>query len=100
MKFSEQLLLRTPADDCFFEFLITYLLQKQPSRGVLRKRCSEIMQQESTGEFTGEHPCQSAISVKLLLYGCFPVNLLYIFGTPFPKNASRGFFLDERLNKF
>ena len=47
-------------------------------------------------KFTGEHPCQSAISIKLLCnligialrYGCSPVNLLHIFRTPFPKNTS------------
>ena len=47
-------------------------------------------------KFTGEHPCQSVISVKLqsnfleitLRHGCSPVNLLHIFKTPFPKNSS------------
>ena len=47
-------------------------------------------------KFTGEHPCRSAISIKLqsnlveivLRHGCFPVNLLHIFRTPFPKNTS------------
>ena len=34
--------------------------QKQPSRGVLSKRCSENML-----NFTGEHPCQNVISIKL-----------------------------------
>ena len=46
-------------------------------------------------KFTGEHPCWSAISIKLqssfikitLWHGYSPVNLLYIFGTPFPKNT-------------
>ena len=46
--------------------------------------------------FTGEHPCRSAISIKLhsnfikivLRHGCFPVDLLYIFRTPFLKNTS------------
>ena len=53
-------------------------------------------------KFTGEHPCQSVISIKLLCsfieitlwYGCFPVNLLNIFKTPFYKNISGGLFLD------
>ena len=48
-------------------------------------------------KFTVEHPCLSAISVKLLCnfnditlrYGCSPVNLLLIFRTPFLKNTSR-----------
>ena len=47
-------------------------------------------------KFTGEHPCRSAISKKLLCkffeialrHGCSPVYLLYIFRTPFPKNTS------------
>ena len=47
-------------------------------------------------KFAGEHPCRSAISIKLLCnlteitlrHGCSPVNLLYIFRTLFPKNTS------------
>ena len=46
--------------------------------------------------FTGEQPCQSAISIKLysnfieitLRRGCSPVNLLHIFRAPFPRNTS------------
>ena len=56
-------------------------LQKQPPRG-----CSK---------FTGEHPCRSAISIKLqsniiqitLRHGCSPVNLVHIFRTPFLRNT-------------
>ena len=61
-------------------------LQKQPTRVVLRKKCSE-----NCIKFTGEHPCRSAISIKLLCnfrHGCSPVNLLHIFRTSFPKNTS------------
>ena len=47
-------------------------------------------------KFTGEHPCRSVISIKLLCnfikiilwHGCSPVNLLHIFRTPFPRNTS------------
>ena len=47
-------------------------------------------------KFTGEYPCRSAISVKLLCnfieitlrHWCSPINLLHIFRTPFPKNTS------------
>ena len=64
-------------------------------------------------KFTGEHPCRSVISIKLLcnfieitllhvcspvnlcsfieitlLHGCSPVNLLHIFRTSFTKNTS------------
>ena len=45
-------------------------------------------------KLTGEHPCQSAILIKLrsnfikilLRHGCAPVNLLYTSKTPFCKN--------------
>ena len=61
------------------------------SRGVL-KICSK---------FTGEHPCQSVISVKLLCsfikiilrHGCSPLNMLHIFKTPFYKNIHVGLLL-------
>ena len=36
-------------------------IQKQPSGGVLTKKCSKIW-----SKFIGEHPCQSVISIKLL----------------------------------
>ena len=66
-----------------------YLL-KQPLRGVLKKRCSENMQQ-----FIGKHPCRSAISIELpsnsieitLRHGCSPINLLHIFRAPFPTRS-------------
>ena len=65
-------------------------VQKQPSRGALKKRCSEI-----SSKSTGEHPCRSAILIKLqsnfieisLQHGCSPLNLLHIFRTPLPKNT-------------
>ena len=52
-------------------------------------------------KFTGEHPCQNAISIKLqsnfiettLRHGCSPVNLLHIFRTPFSNNTSGGLLL-------
>ena len=54
-------------------------------------------------KFTGEHPCQSAISIKLqsnfieiaLRHGCSPANLLHIFRTPFPKNTSGRLLLEK-----
>ena len=47
-------------------------------------------------KFTGEDPRRTGISINLqsrfieiaLHHGCSPVNLLYIFRTPFPKNTS------------
>ena len=64
--------------------------QKQPSRGVLNKRCSENMQQIYKRT-------RRVISIKLLCnfieitlrHGCSPVNLLHIFRTPFRMNTSR-----------
>ena len=52
-------------------------------------------------KFTGEHPCRSVISKKLLCnftkitlrHGCSPVNLLHIFRTPFPENTYGGVLL-------
>ena len=53
-------------------------------------------------KFTGEHPCRSAISIKLrgnfieikLWHRCYSVTVPDIFGTPFPKNTSEGLLLD------
>ena len=54
-------------------------------------------------EFTGEHPCWSVISIKLLCrciktklrHGCSPIDLLHIFRAPLPKNTSRGLLVIE-----
>ena len=51
--------------------------------------------------FTGEHPCWSAVSIKLqssfieitLPHGFSPVNLLHILRRPFRKNTSGGLLL-------
>ena len=59
--------------------------QKQPPRGVLRRSCSQYMEQNyrrtpmPKGDFKGE---------ITLRHGCSPVNLLHIFTTPFTKNIS------------
>ena len=52
-------------------------------------------------KFAGEHPCRSAISIKLqsnfieitLRYGCSSVNLLHFFRIPFLKNTPGGLLL-------
>ena len=52
-------------------------------------------------KFTGEHPCQSVISIKFqsnfieitLRHGYSPVNLLRISRAPFPNNTSRWLLL-------
>ena len=55
------------------------LLQKQPFRGVLMKRCSENMQQIYR---------RTANAKITLRHGCSPVNSQHIFRTPFLKNIS------------
>ena len=53
-------------------------------------------------KFTGGHPCQSVISIRLfsivieitLRYVCSSANLLHIFRTAFYKNTSGGLLLD------
>ena len=72
-------------------FQLLSILITEVEKGV-RKICRK---------FTGEHPCRSAISIKLqsnfieitLRHGCSPVNLLHIFKTPFLKNTSGGLLL-------
>ena len=62
-------------------------------------------------KFTGQHPCRSAISIKLLCnfieialeHGCSPVNLLHIFRKPFLQNTSGWLLLSKfntQFNKF
>ena len=79
----------------------------------LKETCSKINQCQSShlevflgegvlkicSKFTGEHPCRSVYHrsvthtlsnfIEIALWrGCSPVNLLYIFRTPFPKSTS------------
>ena len=57
-------------------------------------------------KFTGKHPCQCAISIKLqsnfiemtIRHGFFPVHLLQIFRTPFSKNTSGRLLLKKGIN--
>ena len=64
--------------------VITLTVQKQQSKDVLRKGCSENMQQ-----------IYSNFIEIALRHGCSPVNLLHIFRTPFPKNISEGLLLNS-----
>ena len=73
-----------------FRHIDTFFKSSRPEvfleNGVL-KICSKC---------TGKNPCRRFISIKLLCnfieiahwHGCFPVNLLHIFKTPFPRNTS------------
>ena len=78
-----------------------YSEQKQPSRGVLRKRYSENMQQ-----IYRTTTCRSVISIQLLCnfieiklrHVCSPINLLHIFRTPFLMNTSGRPLLSEAVS--
>ena len=63
-------------------------LQKQPSRGVLRKRCSENIQQIHRRASMAKCHFNKVAYEITLRHGCSPLNLLHIFRTPFPKNSS------------
>ena len=70
--------------------------QKQPFRGVLRKKCFENMQQ--IYKRTSMSKCDfnevfCSLTEITLRHGCSPVNLLYIFRIPFPKNTSEQLLL-------
>ena len=72
---------------------------------VFRSSPPEVFLGESVlkicSKITGEHPCQSMISIKLLCsfieialwHGCSSVNLLHISRTPFLKNTYGGLLL-------
>ena len=59
-------------------------------------------------KLTGEHPYQSAISIKLqsnfieiaLRLGCPPVSLLHIFRTHFPRNTFEELLLLLKVRQF
>ena len=62
--------------------------RKQPSSGVLRKSCSENMQQIYSRTLTPKCDFNKAacnFNEITFRHGCSPVNLLYIFRTPFTK---------------
>ena len=62
--------------------------QKQPSRAVLRKSCSENMQQIYRRTYRRTLMPKSDFNfIEITLrQGCSPVNLLHIFRIPFPKS--------------
>ena len=59
-------------------------------------------------KFTGEHPCRSVTSIKLLCnfieitlrHGSSPVNLLHIFTIPFPRNTSERLFWQAQWRQY
>ena len=69
-----------------FKLALLFLLfkmQKQLLRGVIGKGVLKIF-----SWFPGEHPCRSAISIKLLWHGCSPMKLLQTSRTTFLNNTS------------
>ena len=64
-----------------------YWYQKQPSRGVLSKRCSENMHQIYSRTPNAD------IWFQIFWHGWSPVDLLYIFRAPYPNNTSGGLLL-------
>ena len=66
--------------------------QKRSSRSVLRKRCSENMQQ-----IYRRKPMPKCNFNKVALHGCSPVNLLHNFRTPFLKSIYGWLLLTARL---
>ena len=79
-----------------FEYFIeNNLISPNQSEVLLRKGARKIC-----CKFTREHACRSAISVKLQSnfieiahrHGCSPVNLLYVFRTPFLRAPLDGCF--------
>ena len=73
--------------DCLY-FLSIGQYQKQPSRGVFKKRRSENIQQIYRRTPMPKCDLQSNFIESALRHGCSPVNLLHIFRTVFPKNTS------------
>ena len=80
-----------------------YSVQKQPFRGVLRKRYSEDMQQiyrkTSMPKCFFNKFAENFIKITLW-YGYSPVNLLHIFRTPLLKNTSGGLLLSVFIIQF
>ena len=68
-------------------------IRGSPLRGFLRKRCSENMQQIYRRTPVPKCNLNKVAKQIALRYGCYPVNLLHIFRTPFPKNTSEGLLL-------
>ena len=72
--------------------IFRYIWQ-QPSRGVLRKRCSENMQQ-----IYRRRPMPKSDFIEITLrHGCSPINLLHISRTTFLKNSSGWLLLHRAL---
>ena len=86
-------------------FVVNCLFFQITPTGYARSSHSEVSLGKDVlkiwSKFTGEHPCRSVISIKLLCnfieitlrQGCSPVNLLHTSRTPFCKNTYGGLLL-------
>ena len=76
--------------------------QKQPLRYVLRKRCSENMQQIYRRTLMPKYDFNK-VALQLcwntLWHGCSLLNLLHIFRAPFLKNISEGLLPEFEIVK-
>ena len=84
----------------FVPRLLNYFATNPLNLPTLRSSCSEVFLGKGVlkicSKSTGEYLCRGVISINLLSNfieialrnGCSPVNLLYIFRTPIPKNTS------------
>ena len=77
----------------FWKLPIKEAYQKQPSRGVLKERCSESMQQTDWRTPMPKCDLQRNFMEITHQHGCSPVNLLHFFRTSFYKDKSGGLFL-------
>ena len=67
------------------------LIQKESSRGVLKKSCSENMQQTYRRTPIPKYDFNKVAKQSIEItrrHGCSPVYLLHIFRTRFPKSIS------------
>ena len=67
-------------------------LKKQPSIGVIRKRCSEYIHQIYRRTPMPKCDFNKAAKQWVFEHGCLPVNLIYIFRTSFDKAPMEGCF--------
>ena len=74
-------------------YLLKYSIQRQPFRGVLKKRCTENMQQFYRRTLMPKCDFNKAAFEIGLWHGCSPVNFLNIFRAHFSKNTSRWLLL-------
>ena len=79
--------------------LVTSIFRRSPPAVFLRKGVLKIC-----SKFTGEHPCRSGISIKLLKshfsMGAFPANLIHNFRISFYKKNYGGRLLDIGFSLF